>query len=125
MSSRTNTLQVYLHLFIDHLAIQPCNPTVVQARAAWIQADVNRYNGAHVCLLWKVFASRGLGVNATTTKTNNFDIPAECEVVDEPTTSETATSTSDAETATSTEVPTTSDVPTTTSEETPVETSSA
>ncbi|KAF5379696.1 hypothetical protein D9615_005730 [Tricholomella constricta] len=55
---------VYLHLFIDALALQPCNPTFVSARDAWIQADVNRYGGANACLLWKAFASRGLGVKA-------------------------------------------------------------
>ncbi|KAG5637554.1 hypothetical protein H0H81_004185 [Sphagnurus paluster] len=55
---------VYLHLFLDALALQPCNPTFVAARDAWIQADINRYNGENVCLIWKAFASRGLGVNA-------------------------------------------------------------
>ncbi|KAG6907055.1 hypothetical protein DXG01_010741 [Tephrocybe rancida] len=55
---------VFLHLFIDALALQPCNPTFVSARDAWIQADVNRYSGVNECLLWKAFASRGLGVNA-------------------------------------------------------------
>lgn len=74
---------VYLHLLMDALRLQPCNPTckyksslllvgianlmifvVIAARAAWIQADANRYGGANKCLLWKAFASRGLGVNA-------------------------------------------------------------
>ncbi|KAK0490832.1 Fungalysin metallopeptidase-domain-containing protein [Armillaria novae-zelandiae] len=55
---------VYLHLFIDALALQPCNPTFVDARDAWIQADVNRYNGTNACTLWNAFASRGLGLNA-------------------------------------------------------------
>ncbi|KAH6901627.1 metalloprotease [Coprinopsis sp. MPI-PUGE-AT-0042] len=56
---------VYLHLFLDALALQPCNPTFPTARAAWIQADANRYGGANKCLLWKAFASRGLGPNAS------------------------------------------------------------
>ncbi|KAH9037314.1 Fungalysin metallopeptidase-domain-containing protein [Lactarius hengduanensis] len=79
---------VWLHLFIDALLLQPCNPTcedfsfgpysavfscvetdtewtVLNARDAWIQADANRYKGAHTCLLWATFASRGFGVNAT------------------------------------------------------------
>ncbi|KAK0190071.1 Fungalysin metallopeptidase-domain-containing protein [Armillaria mellea] len=55
---------VYLHLFMDALSLQPCNPTFVAARDAWIQADVNRYNGTNGCILWKAFSSRGLGVNA-------------------------------------------------------------
>ncbi|KAK0450463.1 Fungalysin metallopeptidase-domain-containing protein [Desarmillaria tabescens] len=68
---------VYLHLFVDALSLQPCNPTFVQARDAWIQADVNRYNGANACLLWNAFASRGLGVSAA----NHLDdatVPAGC-----------------------------------------------
>ncbi|KAJ8519598.1 hypothetical protein ONZ45_g3480 [Pleurotus djamor] len=55
---------VFMHLFIDALALQPCNPTFVNARDAWIQADVNRYNGANSCIVWGAFASRGLGVGA-------------------------------------------------------------
>ncbi|GLB44870.1 putative peptidase M36 family protein [Lyophyllum shimeji] len=55
---------VFLHLFIDALTLQPCNPTFVSARDAWIQADANRYGGTNACTLWKAFASRGLGVDA-------------------------------------------------------------
>ncbi|KAI3608437.1 putative extracellular elastinolytic metalloproteinase precursor [Moniliophthora roreri] len=55
---------VFLHLLVDALSLQPCNPTIPAARDAWIQADQNRYGGANACLLWKVFASRGLGVDA-------------------------------------------------------------
>ncbi|KAG6905449.1 hypothetical protein DXG01_002595 [Tephrocybe rancida] len=52
---------VFLHLFLDALPLQPCNPTFATARDAWLQADVNRYAGANKCILWKAFASRGLG----------------------------------------------------------------
>ena len=91
---------VWMHLFIDSFAIQPCGPTcksipffsvrintddeiyfaVATARDAWIQADKNRYNGANGCLLWKVFASRGLGTNAKTTApfADGFGVPAGC-----------------------------------------------
>ncbi|KAF8162125.1 Fungalysin metallopeptidase-domain-containing protein, partial [Pholiota molesta] len=55
---------VFLHLFIDSLAIQPCNPTFLNARDAWLQVDVNRFGGANACALWDAFASRGLGVGA-------------------------------------------------------------
>ncbi|KAK7038841.1 hypothetical protein VNI00_010471 [Paramarasmius palmivorus] len=55
---------VFLHLLIDALALQPCEPSMPNARDAWIQADQNRYDGANRCLLWRVFASRGLGVGA-------------------------------------------------------------
>ncbi|TBU26936.1 Fungalysin metallopeptidase-domain-containing protein [Dichomitus squalens] len=68
---------VYLHLFIDALALQPCNPTFVQARDAWIQADANRYHGSNFCTLWAEFASRGLGVNAAN-YTDDTTVPAGC-----------------------------------------------
>ncbi|RDB18624.1 Extracellular metalloproteinase MEP [Hypsizygus marmoreus] len=55
---------VFLHLFIDALPLQPCNPTFINARDAWIQADINRYGGANRCTLWQAFASRGMGINA-------------------------------------------------------------
>ncbi|KAF9527649.1 Fungalysin metallopeptidase-domain-containing protein [Crepidotus variabilis] len=68
---------VFLHLFIDSLAIQPCNPTFLTARDAWIQADVNRYAGANKCTLWKAFASRGLGVNAAN-HNDDTTVPTGC-----------------------------------------------
>ncbi|TRM67936.1 Fungalysin metallopeptidase-domain-containing protein [Schizophyllum amplum] len=69
---------VFMHLFIDGLALQPCNPTMVDARDAWIQADENRYDGAHACTVWKAFASRGLGVNAAD-YTDDESVPEECQ----------------------------------------------
>jgi len=68
---------VWLHLFIDALALQPCNPTFVNARDAWIQADANRYGGANKCLLWQAFASRGLGVGAAN-YVNSSAVPSGC-----------------------------------------------
>ncbi|KAF9008254.1 Fungalysin metallopeptidase-domain-containing protein [Cyathus striatus] len=68
---------VFLHLFLDALPLQPCNPTFLAARNAWIQADVNRYGGANKCLLWNAFASRGLGVNAAN-HNDDTTVPAGC-----------------------------------------------
>ena len=68
---------VWLHLFVDALAIQPCNPTLPTGRDAWIQADANRYGGANKCLLWKAFASRGLGQNAANFR-DDETIPSDC-----------------------------------------------
>lgn len=68
---------VFLHLFIDSLALQPCQPDFLQARDAWIQADWNRYGGAHRCLLWAAFASRGLGHKASD-YTDDFTVPSDC-----------------------------------------------
>ncbi|KDN45325.1 hypothetical protein RSAG8_04912, partial [Rhizoctonia solani AG-8 WAC10335] len=52
---------ITLHLMIDGLIAQPCNPTFISARDAIIQADATRYNGANKCTLWKAFAKRGVG----------------------------------------------------------------
>ncbi|KAI0785688.1 Fungalysin metallopeptidase-domain-containing protein [Abortiporus biennis] len=68
---------VFLHLFIDALTLQPCNPTFLTARDAWIQADVNRFGGANKCTLWTAFASRGLGVNAANHQ-DDSTVPAGC-----------------------------------------------
>ncbi|KAJ2987444.1 hypothetical protein NUW54_g9425 [Trametes sanguinea] len=66
------------HLFfVDALPLQPCNPTFLTARDAWIQADQNRYNGANKCILWNAFASRGLGVNAAN-HNDDSTVPAGC-----------------------------------------------
>ncbi|KAG6856156.1 hypothetical protein H0H87_007011 [Tephrocybe sp. NHM501043] len=69
---------VFMHLFLDALLLQPCNPTFVAARDAWIQADENRYNGANKCTLYNSFASRGLGLNADGGFVDNTDVPAGC-----------------------------------------------
>ncbi|TFK68006.1 metalloprotease MEP2 [Pluteus cervinus] len=69
----------FLRLLIDSLALQPCNPTMVEARTAWILADKNRYGGVNSCLLWKTFASKGLGVSATkAVYVDNFNVPEGC-----------------------------------------------
>ncbi|KAF8156585.1 Fungalysin metallopeptidase-domain-containing protein [Crassisporium funariophilum] len=68
---------VFLHLFLDSLLLQPCNPTFLSARDAWIQADSNRYGGAHACEIWTAFATRGLGV-AAANHVDNFLMPPGC-----------------------------------------------
>ncbi|KAG8962188.1 hypothetical protein FRC05_005488 [Tulasnella sp. 425] len=68
---------VFLHLLVDALSLQPCNPTFVKARDAIIQADTNRYKGTNKCLLWKALAKRGLGVNAAN-YSNDFSTPDGC-----------------------------------------------
>ncbi|KAF8722218.1 Fungalysin metallopeptidase (M36), partial [Rhizoctonia solani] len=77
ISSTTGNI-VALHLLVDALAIQPCNPTFISARDAVIQADANRYGGANKCTLWTAFAKRGLGFGATTTKVDSKTLPSGC-----------------------------------------------
>ncbi|KAJ8502662.1 hypothetical protein ONZ45_g11542 [Pleurotus djamor] len=68
---------VFMRLFLTALTLQPCNPTFVQARDAWIQADANLFAGANRCLIWRVFASKGLGVRAASYN-NDATIPSDC-----------------------------------------------
>ncbi|KAI8799581.1 Fungalysin metallopeptidase-domain-containing protein [Cladochytrium replicatum] len=68
----------FFRLVIAGMKLQPCSPNFITARNAIIQADVNIYNGANKCILWKGFAKRGLGFSATTSKSNKFDLPSGC-----------------------------------------------
>ena len=78
-----------LQLVMDGLKLQGCSPTFVKGRNAIIAADQATTGGADKCMIWNVFAKRGLGVNAasgsiigTGTAMNDqvedFSIPAEC-----------------------------------------------
>ncbi|KAK1224020.1 hypothetical protein PQX77_013081 [Marasmius sp. AFHP31] len=76
-ASGTTGNVVFLNLLVKALALQPCNPTLPTARDAIIQADQNQYAGAHRCLLWTTFASRGLGVGAAGFRDSSA-IPDDC-----------------------------------------------
>lgn len=54
-----------MRIVLDGIKLQPCNPTFVEARDAIIAADQFSTGGRDFCLIWEVFASRGLGVAAT------------------------------------------------------------
>ncbi|UUC46599.1 T9SS-dependent M36 family metallopeptidase [Flavobacterium cerinum] len=54
-----------LRLIIDALKLQPCNPSFVSGRDAIIAADQATTGGQDFCIIWDVFARRGLGVNAS------------------------------------------------------------
>jgi extracellular elastinolytic metalloproteinase len=54
-----------MRLVIDAMKLQPCNPSFIQARNAIIAADQATTGGQDYCMIWKVFARRGLGVNAS------------------------------------------------------------
>ncbi|KAL0571705.1 hypothetical protein V5O48_010245 [Marasmius crinis-equi] len=68
---------VFLHIIMDGMALQPCNPTFIAARDAIIQADEDRYGGKHECLLWRAFASRGLGLGAVSYR-DDGTVPEGC-----------------------------------------------
>ncbi len=78
-----NTL---LQLVIDGLKLQPCDPGFVDGRDAILRADSINNGGANVCMIWEVFARRGLGVNASqgsslsrSDQTEDFDLPTLCQ----------------------------------------------
>lgn len=76
---------IAMHLVIEALKIQPCNPGMIDGRDAILQADMLLYNGIHECLIWDVFANRGFGysasqgsANSRTDQTEAFDLPPQC-----------------------------------------------
>lgn len=76
---------IAMKLVIEGLKLQPCNPGMIDGRNAILQADQLLYNGAHQCLIWKVFAKRGFGFSASqgsaTSRSDQieaFDIPRNC-----------------------------------------------
>lgn len=54
-----------MHLVMNALKLQPCSVGFVNGRDAILQADQLLYNGANQCLIWGVFANRGLGYSAS------------------------------------------------------------
>lgn len=48
-------------LVMEGMKMQPCNPGLIDGRNAIIKADEVHNNGANKCMIWNVFARRGLG----------------------------------------------------------------
>lgn len=76
---------IALQLVVDALKLQPCNPGFVTGRDAILQADELANDGVNRCLIWNVFANRGLGLSASQGSSNNrfdqveaFDVPEDC-----------------------------------------------
>lgn len=85
MENTTNGSTRVLQLVTDGLKLQPCSPSFIDGRDAILAAEMNTTGGADKCMIWNVFARRGLGVNATTgSKTDindqvaDFTVPEEC-----------------------------------------------
>ncbi len=79
---------IAMKLVIEGIKLQPCNPGMVDGRNAILQADQLLYNGAHQCLIWDVFARRGLGYSANqgspysrSDQTEAFDVPPSCQII--------------------------------------------
>ncbi|HZH85985.1 MAG TPA: T9SS-dependent M36 family metallopeptidase, partial [Brumimicrobium sp.] len=73
---------IAMHLVVQGLKLQGCNPGFIDGRDAIIQADQLLYGGENTCLIWEVFANRGLGHSASqgsaasrTDQIEAFDLP--------------------------------------------------
>lgn len=53
-----------IQLVVDGMKLQACNPGFIDGRDAILKADELSFNGANQCLIWEVFARRGLGYGA-------------------------------------------------------------
>jgi extracellular elastinolytic metalloproteinase len=53
-----------MKLVIDGLKLQPCSPGFVDGRDAILAADRAITGGSDQCMIWEVFAARGLGFDA-------------------------------------------------------------
>lgn len=87
MYNGTGGNNIALHLVMEGLKIQPCSPGFVDGRDAILAADNALYNGVNRCLIWEVFARRGLGYSADQGGTNSrtdgaegYDMPPECTI---------------------------------------------
>ena len=72
-------------LVMDGMKMQPCKPGFQDGRDAILAADVALTGGANQCEIWRAFARRGLGVDATqgssaskTDGAQGFELPAGC-----------------------------------------------
>lgn len=77
-----------IQLVIDGMKLQSCSPGFTDVRDAIILADQLNNGGANNCLIWDVFARRGLGYSADQGDPDNrsdgteaFDIPPSCQKI--------------------------------------------
>ena len=77
---------IAMQLVMDGLKLQACSPGFVDGRDAILEADELANGGENRCLIWNVFANRGLGESADqgssssrSDQTEAFDIPEDCE----------------------------------------------
>ncbi|MDV7698392.1 T9SS-dependent M36 family metallopeptidase [Chryseobacterium soli] len=84
-ANTTNGSSRVLQLVTDALKLQACNPTFIDGRNAILAAEMATTLGQDKCMIWRVFAKRGLGVGALAgVKTNindqteSFLLPDDC-----------------------------------------------
>ncbi|NOT36666.1 MAG: hypothetical protein HOP11_04755 [Saprospiraceae bacterium] len=79
-----------INLVMSGLKLQACNPGFVDSRNAILKADSILNNGVNSCLIWNIFARRGLGWSANQGSsfsrddgTEAFDLPSGCSFMSE------------------------------------------
>ena len=65
VSNATAGNNMAIQLVMDGMKFQPCNPGFADGRDAILAADQELYNGDNQCLIWDVFARRGMGINSS------------------------------------------------------------
>jgi extracellular elastinolytic metalloproteinase len=70
-----------MKLVMGGMALQPCNPNLINARDAILDADKALTAGSNSCEIWRAFAKRGLGekaVQSETKRVDEFTVPEAC-----------------------------------------------
>ncbi|MEN0045932.1 MAG: M36 family metallopeptidase, partial [Bacteroidota bacterium] len=60
-----------VQLVMDGMKLQECEPGFVNGRDGILAADIANYEGANHCIIWSVFARRGLGFEASQGSNSN------------------------------------------------------
>ena len=63
--SATGGNSAALKLVIEGMRLQPCSPGYIDSRNAILKADTLFFGGKYSCAIWKAFAKRGMGKNAS------------------------------------------------------------
>jgi extracellular elastinolytic metalloproteinase len=56
----------WIQIMFDSFLLMPASPSMLDARDAMLAADMARFGGANQVEMWRVFASRGMGISAIT-----------------------------------------------------------
>ncbi|MCB9055448.1 MAG: M36 family metallopeptidase [Chitinophagales bacterium] len=60
-----------LKLVIEGMKLQPCGPGFIDVRDAILEADTMFFGGLYSCSIWRAFAKRGMGRNASQGSANS------------------------------------------------------
>ena len=85
-SNMTAGNNIAIQLVMDGMKLQVCNPGFVDGRDAILMADTINNDGVNGCMIWEVFARRGLGYYAEQGSSNdrfdgveNFEVAPLCQ----------------------------------------------